>query len=135
MWSGLTINPARRNRGVFSTVPAAGKQAGLAYETTPFPSTLHRFSTAFEFNVTTNPDDPTTALFLLQTEGSTRWVLESRFGLVGVTPASRLSGDGARPLIGVVTDESDPLPGYPTLPPGATTFTKACSKPGRICLD
>jgi hypothetical protein len=125
--SGLTINPAASQQGsVLQLVPAAESKAGTAYETTPIPlDAFTGFSTAFEFNVTTNPDDPTDGFtFLLQNEGVNAVGAGGQgSGYVGVTPSVAVLFRGRGPsFIGVVTDGIDPLPGYPTLPPGATTF-------------
>jgi len=88
------------------------------------PRRLHRLSTAFEFNVTTKPDDPTDGFtFLLQNEGVNRWVLRGQGSATSESLQRRRAVPGRGPsFIGVVTDGIDPLPGYPTLPPGATTF-------------
>ena len=127
--SGLTINGnASQNSPFLQLVPAAVGQAGTAYATTPIAlDAATGFSTAFEFNVTTDPGNPTDGFtFLLQSEGVTAVGAGGQgSGYVGITPSVAVLFRGRGPsFIGVVTDGIDPLPGYPILPPGATPFTE-----------
>ena len=127
--SGLTINgDASQNSPVLRLVPAAESMAGTAYATTPIAlDAFTGFSTAFEFDITTDPDSPTDGFtFLVQNEGVNAVGDSGQgSGYVEVTPSVAVLFRGRGPsFIGVVTDGIDPLLAYPTLPPGATTFTQ-----------
>ena len=127
--TGLTINgDASQNSPFLQLVPAAESKAGTAYETTPIALDASTgFSTSFEFHVTTDTGNPTDGFtFLLQDQGVTAVGAGGQgSGYVGVTPSVAVLFRGRGPsFIGVVTDGIDPLPGYPTLPPGATPFTE-----------
>jgi hypothetical protein len=109
-------------------VPATTSQAGTAYATTPVTFDASTgFSTAFEFDVTTDPGNPTDGFtFLLQYMGvNAMGGTGQGSGYVGVTPSVAVLFRGRGPsFIGEVTDGVDPLPAYPPPPPGATTFTE-----------
>jgi hypothetical protein len=125
--TGLTINgDASQNSPFLQLVPSAESKAGTAYATTPIALDASTgFSTAFEFYVTTDRGNPTDGFtFLLQNEGVTAVGAGGQgSGYVGITPSVAVLFRGRGPsFIGAVTDGIDPLPGYPTLPPGATTF-------------
>jgi hypothetical protein len=124
--SALTINGNASQQGnVLQLVPATAGQAGTAYETAPIAFDASTgFSTSFEFDVTTDPNNPTDGFtFLLQSMGLTAVGGTGQgSGYVGVTPSVAVLFRGRGPsFIGVVTDGIDPLPGAP---PGATTFTQ-----------
>jgi hypothetical protein len=126
--AGLTLNGDATQvipDNVLRLVHNAVGLAGTAYRTTPiaFDATTD-FSTAFEFDITTDTGNPTDGFtFLLQNEnvnavGGTG----QGSGYVGISPSVAVLFRGRGPsFIDVVTDGVDPLP-YP--PPGATTFAE-----------
>jgi hypothetical protein len=127
--SGLTINPAAAQMGnVLRVVPNTIGQAGTAYATTPIAFDANTgFNTAFEFDITTDAGNPTDGFtFLLQDMGVTAVGGTGQgSGYTGVTPSVAVLFRGRGPaFIGVVADGVDPLPNYPQLPPGATTFAE-----------
>jgi hypothetical protein len=124
--SGLTLNGAAAQAGsVLRVVYNAESLAGTAYETTPIAfDAATGFSTAFEFDITTDPGNPTDGFtFLLQDVGVNAVGGASQgSGYVGLDPSVAVLFRGRGPsFIGVVTDGVDPLPGAP---PGATTFAE-----------
>jgi hypothetical protein len=114
--SALTLNgsAAQTLGNALELVPSLDTQAGTAFLTAPvsFNSTTG-FSTAFEFNVTTSPGDPTDGFtFLLQNDAAGVNALGGGgqgLGYVGLSPSVAVAFRGRDPnFIGVITGGVDP---------------------------
>jgi hypothetical protein len=133
--AGLTLNGNAAQAGsVLRVVPSVASQAGTAYRTAAEPlNATTGFSTAFEFNVST---DPLSALgvtdgftFLLQNDAAGANALGAAgqgMGYAGLSPSVAVVFRGRDPnLIGVITGGVDPanLP-IPFQPAGYYTGTE-----------
>ena len=128
--AGLTLNGnAAQSGSVLRVVPSLADQAGTFYYTTPIPlDGSTGFSTAFEFLVQTDRNNPTDGFtFLLQNVGVNALGAGSQgLGYVGLSPSVAVVFRGRAPsFIGVITGGTDPanLP-VPFDPPGSTSFTE-----------
>jgi hypothetical protein len=105
--------------------PTCTGQAGTAYWTTPIAFDLTTgFHTAFEFNITTDPGNPTDGFtFLLQNQSANAVGGQGQgSGYVGISPSVAVLFRGRGPaFIGVVQNGVDPLPGSPL---GATSVAE-----------
>ncbi len=125
--SGLTLNgdAAQVGGNTLRLVPNLDSRAGTAYQTAPVPFTASTaFSTSFEFNVITDPGNPTDGFtFLLQNLGvNALGAAGQGSGYVGIAPSVAVLFRGRGPaFIGVVANGVDPLPSYP---PGAMPHTE-----------
>ena len=116
--AGLTLNGNAAQAGnLLRLVPSVASQAGTAFVTSPISlSNTTGFSTAFEFNVTTDPSSslgvPDGFTFLLQNDGAGANALGSGgqgMGYVGLSPSVAVVFRGRDPnLIGVITGGVDP---------------------------
>jgi len=110
--SGLTINPAAAQAGnVLRVVPNVGGQAGSAYQTSAVSfDSLTRFSTAFEFLVTTDPGNPTDGFtFILQNQDvNAVGGAGDGSGYTGISPSVAVLFRGRGPaLVGVYINGND----------------------------
>ena len=122
---GLTLNSDAAQVGnVLRVVHNAQSLAGSAYANTPVALTANTaFSTAFEFNITTDPGNPTDGFaFLLQNDPQGVTAVGGAgqgSGYTGLSPSIAVLFRGRGPaFVGVVANGVDPLPGAPA---GATT--------------
>lgn len=113
--AGLTTNgDAAQSGNVLRLVPSVGNQSGTAFRTVPISlNNATGFSTAFEFNVTTDSGNPTDGFtFLLQNVGAGANALGAGgqgLGYVGLSPSVAVVFRGRDPnLIGVITGGVDP---------------------------
>ena len=131
--AGLNINgDAAQSGSVLRLVPSTDTQSGTAYYGTPLGlGTGNTFSTAFEFNVTTDRSSalgpPDGFTFLLQSVGPNAVGAGGQgLGYAGLSPSVAVVFRGRAPsFIGVITGGTDPadLP-IPFDPPGSTPFAE-----------
>jgi hypothetical protein len=126
--AGLSLNGAAAQVGnVLRVVPNTPSLAGDAFDTTAVSvDSLTKFTTMFEFKISTDPGNPTDGFsFILQndpTGASAVGGAGQGSGYVGLSPSVAVLFRGRGPsFIGVVLNGIDPLPSDP---PGATDFTE-----------
>lgn len=126
--SGLTLNGDAAQAGnVLRVVHALDSLAGTAFQTSTVSlDTETAFSTMFQFNISTDPNDPTDGFsFILQNDAAGAGALGGQgqgAGYTGLNPSVAILFRGRGPaFIGAVLNGIDPLPGEP---PNATDFAE-----------
>jgi hypothetical protein len=125
--TGLTLNgDAAQSGSVLRLVPSVDTQGGTAFYATPLALGAG-FSTAFSFNVTTDPSGggaPDGFSFILQNSGATALGAGGQgLGYAGLAPSVAVAFRGRGPsFVGVITGGVDPADLTPPFdPPGSAS--------------